>query len=79
MFEGGWFRFIRGGAPGLEDEFMSGRVEGKRLGAEVGRRVRFLGNPFWGEFFGKSGDNFFWGLLGGDRGGWIGRGSRGMR
>lgn len=58
---------------------MSGRVEGKRLGAEVRRRVRFLGNPFWGEFFGKSGDNFFWGLLGGDRGGWIGRGSRGMR
>ena len=64
MFEGGWLRFIRSGAKGLENEFMRGGIEGKRLGAEAGRRVRFLGNPFWGEFFGKSGDNLFGGLLG---------------
>ena len=64
MFEGGWLRFIRSGAKGLENEFMRGGIEGKRLGAEAGRRVRFLGNPFWGEFFGKRGDNFFWGLFG---------------
>jgi len=64
VFEGGWFWLIRGGAKGLENEFMRGGIEGKRLSAEAGRRVCFLGNPFWGEFFGKSGDNFFWELLG---------------
>jgi len=56
---------------------VGGRVKGEGLVAEAGGGASFLSNPFWGDFFGKGGDRFYWGLLGGDRGEWIGRGIRG--
>ena len=58
---------------------MGGGIEGEGLGTQARGGASFLSNPFWGDFFGKGGDRFYWGFLGGDRGEWIGRRNRGRR
>jgi len=44
---------------------VGGRIEGEGLGTQARGGASFLSNPFWGDFFGKGGDRFYKGLLGG--------------